>query len=170
MSDSHRNAREREEFAEIPETDPAREIIASILELVPVSHWSFARFKGDGDSDQLLSSTGNGGDFRRLKSLYKIQRQGSVGPRITATIDERDPYASEETLLFADSRANFGILTLLRTAEFGPFAPTELRALTFALGAASERLSTLRLFESQHGQHIGDFHLDHEPEHRRHQR
>ncbi len=163
MSDSHRNAREPEVFADLPETDPAREVIAAILELVPVSHWSFARFKGDGDSDQLFSSTGNGGDFRHLKSLYKIQRQGSVGPRITATSDEREPRASEETLLFADSRANFGILTLLRTAELGPFASSELQALTLALGAASEWLSTLRLFESHDGPHLAEFHLDHEP-------
>ncbi len=164
MSDSNRNAREQQEFAELPENDPAREIIASILELVPVSHWSFARFRGDGDADHLLSSAGNGGDFRRLKRLYKIQRQGTVGPRIAATVDERDPYASGLTLLFADSRANFGILTLLRTAELGPFASSELRALTFALDAASERLSTLRLFESHDGLHIAGFHLDREAE------
>jgi DNA-binding CsgD family transcriptional regulator len=164
MSDFDRSAREHEElFAELPEADPAREIIATILAVVPVSHWSFARFKGDGDADQLLSSTGNGGDFNRLKSLYKTQRHGTIGPRITATVDDREPFSSGLTLLFADSRATFGILTLLRTADLGPFSSSELRTLTFALDAASERFSTLRLFESHDG-HIAGFHLESEPE------
>jgi DNA-binding CsgD family transcriptional regulator len=164
MSGFDRSARENEEtFAELPDSDPARAIIATILELVPVSHWSFARFKGDGDADQLLSSTGNGSDFRRLKRLYKTQRQGTIGPRIAATVEEIEPYTSGLTLLFADSRANFGILTLLRKPDLGPFSSSELRTLTFALDSASERLSMLRLFESQDG-HIGGFHLEHEPE------
>lgn len=162
MSGFDRSARDNEEpFAELPESDPARAIIATILELVRVSHWSFARFKGDGDADQLLSSHSNGGDFRRLKRLYKAQRQGTVGPRIAAAVDEIAPYTSGLTLLFADSRANFGILTLLRTSDLGPFSSSELRTLTFALDSASERLSMLRLFESQDGK-IG-FHLENEP-------
>jgi DNA-binding CsgD family transcriptional regulator len=161
---SDHSAREREDaFEELPETDPAREIIATILDLVPVSHWSFARFKGDGDSDQLLSSTGNGEDFRQLKRIFNLQRRGTVGPRIAANVDDLTPYASGLTLLFADSRANFGILTLLRTDELGPFSSSEIRALTFALDAASERLSMMRLFESQDG-NIGGFHLESEPE------
>jgi DNA-binding CsgD family transcriptional regulator len=164
MSGPNRSGRENQDAVEeLPEADPAREIIATILQLVPVSHWSFARFKSDGDADQLLSSTGDGGEFRRLKSLYKVQRLGTIGPRIAATVDGLEPYASGLTLLFADGRANFGILTLLRTAELGPFSSSELRTLTFALDAASERLSMLRLFESQAG-HIAGFQLENEQE------
>jgi DNA-binding CsgD family transcriptional regulator len=164
MAEYDHSARASEEvFDELPEGDPAREIITTILELVPVSHWSFARFKGDGDSDQLLSSTGDGEDFSRLKRLFKAQRHGTTGPRIAATVDELAPYSSGLTLLFADNRANFGILTLLRTPDLGPFSSSEIRTLTFALDAASERLSTLRLFESEEG-HIAGFHLEHEAE------
>ena len=162
MAEFDHSARGSEEvFEELPEADPAREIIATILELVPVSHWSFARFKGDGDSDQLLSSTGDGDDFPRLKRLFKVQRHGTIGPRISATVTEFEPYSSGLTLLFADSRANFGILTMLRTGDLGPFSSSELRTLTFALDAASERLSTLRLFESQDG-NIAGFRLEHD--------
>jgi DNA-binding CsgD family transcriptional regulator len=48
-------------------------------------------------------------------------------------------------LLVADARAHFGILTLLRAAELGPFTSSEISMLTFALDAASDRLSALRL-------------------------
>jgi DNA-binding CsgD family transcriptional regulator len=47
--------------------------------------------------------------------------------------------------LFADARANFGILTLLRTAELGPFTSSEISMLTLALDAVSDHLSGLRL-------------------------
>ena len=69
-------------------------------------------------------------------------------------------YSSGLTLLFADSRARFGILTLLRTEELGPFTPSEIRTLTFALDAASDRFSELRLMESQ-DQSLIDFRLEH---------
>src|SRR5665213_2903997 len=45
-------------------------------------------------------------------------------------------------------RTQFGVLTLLRTAELGPFTSGEIRLLVFALGWASERLSTRRLMEA----------------------
>ena len=42
-----------------------------MLSVVPVSHWSFARFKGNGPSDQLLRSEG------------EETRREEVGPDLT---------------------------------------------------------------------------------------
>jgi DNA-binding CsgD family transcriptional regulator len=139
-----------ESFAEVPETDPVREIIGEILELVPVSHWTFARFRGNGDEDQMLSATTNGTEFQCAKDEYALQIERTArGPGIGATLGPLGKYSSGLALLFADSRARFGILTLLRTQEIGPFSSSEIRALTFALDAASDRLSELRLMEFQ---------------------
>ena len=84
----------------------------------------------------------------KLADELKRQRAKSPsGPRIAATLGSLDDFASGITLVFADARANFGILTLLRTEERGSFTSTEISMLTFALDAFSERLSALR-FES----------------------
>ncbi len=137
-------------FDEVPASDPVRAIIKTILELVPVSHWSFARFKVDGDADQLLSASHNGDEFLNLKKQYILQRSRAAGgPSIAAAFEPSEPYSSGLALLFADNRARFGILSMLRTEELGPFTSSEIRALTFALDAASDRLSELRLMESQ---------------------
>jgi DNA-binding CsgD family transcriptional regulator len=134
----------------VPETDPARAIIETILDLVPASHWSFARFKGNGDEDVLLSAAGNGDELRRAKEEFALQSERTTaGPRIGAPFGSLGRYSSGLTLLFADSRARFGVLTLLRTEELGPFTPAEIRTLTFALDAASDRFSELRLMESE---------------------
>jgi len=147
-------------FEEVPASDPVHAIIGTILELVPVSHWSFARFKADGDADQLLSTHGNGDEFRKLKKQYIVQRDRTAGgPSISATVEAFGPYSSGLALLFADNRARFGILSMLRTDELGPFTSSELRALTFALDAASDRLSELRLMESQ-DQRLAGFRLE----------
>lgn len=137
-------------IGDVPATDPVCTIITTILELVRVSHWSFARFKGDGDADELLSSSGGLDDFDRLKKQFTLQGlRAAGGPSIVATTGSLSPYSSGLSLLFADNRARFGILTLLRTEELGPFTSSEIHALTFALDAASDRLSELRLMESQ---------------------
>ena len=137
-------------FGEVPASDPVRSIISTILELVPVSHWSFARFKADGDTNQLISPTHNGDEFRKLEKLSSSQSERTVGgPSISATVDRSGPYTNALALLFADRRARFGILSMARTDELGPFTSAEIRALTFALDAASDRLSELRLMESQ---------------------
>ena len=137
-------------FDEVPPSDPVHAIIQTILELVPVSHWSFARFRADGDANQLLSSGKNGDEFRKLEKQFILQRERVAGgPSITATFESLEPYSNGLALLFADRRARFGILSMSRTAELGPFTSSEIRALTFALDAASDRLSELRLMESQ---------------------
>jgi DNA-binding CsgD family transcriptional regulator len=137
-------------FEAVPASDPVHAIIQTILELVPVSHWSFARFKMDGDADQLLSDGSNGDEFRKLAQQYVSQRDRAAGgPSIAATFDASGPYSSALALLFADNRARFGILSMSRTDQLGPFTSSEIRALTFALDAASERLSEFRLMEAQ---------------------
>jgi len=150
-------------FESVPSSDPVQAILKTILELVPVSHWSFARFKSDGDSDQLLSESGDGEEFHKLEKQFVLQRERSAGgPSIAATFDFKEPYRSGLALLFADSRARFGILSLLRTEELGAFTSSEIRALTFALDAASDRLSELRLMESQ-DEHLVGFRPEEEP-------
>ena len=75
----------------------------------------------------------------------KQRAKSKRGPRIAATLGPLDNFESGITLLFADARANFGILTLLRTAELGPFTSSEISMLTLALDSTSEQLSALRL-------------------------
>lgn len=137
---------ETEPSTKLSKDDP---VINTILELVPVSHWTFARFKGDGDEDHILSSTGDGDDLRKAKEEFALHRERvTVGPGIAATAGPLGSYSSGLTLVFADSRASFGILTLLRTAELGAFTSSEIRTLTFALDAVSEYFSELRLMGS----------------------
>jgi DNA-binding CsgD family transcriptional regulator len=74
-----------------------------------------------------------------------------TGARIAATLGPLGEFESGITLLFADARASFGILTLLRTSELGPFTSSEISVLTLSLDATSERLSALRLNPSDAG-------------------
>lgn len=134
-------------YSEVPASDPVHGIIAAILQLVPVSHWSFVRIKEDGYADQLLSSTGDDAEFVQVKRRFLAQRE-RIGPSI-ASSGHTAPYSSGLTLLFADYRSRFGFLTLLRTEQLGPFSSSEIGALTLALDAASDRLSELRLMETQ---------------------
>ncbi len=134
-------------FDKVPEDDPARAIIATIVGLVRVSDWSFARFKGDAGVNQLFASRDNGGEFARLHKLYVEQRR--TGASVAATVEVNEPDGSGIALMFADRRERFGILVLSRTAELGPFTSSEIRTLTFALDAASDRFSEIHLMESQ---------------------
>lgn len=117
--------------------------MASILGVVPASRWTFARVAPDGALETVF---GAGPDAAGLADELKRQRSKSAaGPRIAATLGPLEEFASGMTLVFADARASFGILTLLRTADLGPFTSSEISILTFALEAVSERLSALRL-------------------------
>jgi DNA-binding CsgD family transcriptional regulator len=130
----------------VPETDPAYPILAGILGVAPVSRWTFARVEPNGELVSLYGSEPNGGGLAKLTNEFKQQRRKArAGPRIAATLQSLEEFASGLTLVFADARANFGVLTLLRTAELGPFTSSEIRMLTFALDAMSDRLSALRL-------------------------
>ena len=131
----------------MPQSDPAYPIIAGILGVVPASRWTFARVEPNGELASLFGSRASSG-ARRANLADELKRQrtkASTGPRIAATLGSLDEYASGVTLLFADARANYGILTLLRTHDAGPFTSSEISMLTFALDAASDRLSALRL-------------------------
>lgn len=130
----------------MPKPDPAYDIVTAIVRVVPASCWAFARPEIGGELGNLLYSGGSGDQLSELKSEAARQREKSkAGPRVAATLGPLGIYESGVTLLFADSRANFGILTLLRTRELGPFTSSEIAMLTLALDSASERLSALRL-------------------------
>jgi DNA-binding CsgD family transcriptional regulator len=130
----------------IPASDPAYPIISAVLDVVPASLWNFGRVTPDGDLLLVFASNENINTLAMLTDEFKRQRQKfAAGARIAATLGPLGDFSSGITLLFADARASFGILILLRTPDLGPFTATEFRILTLALDAASERFSTLRL-------------------------
>jgi DNA-binding CsgD family transcriptional regulator len=137
----------------LPESDPAFPIITAILRVVPASRWAFARLRPDGElADLLLDSQRSGGELSGLKNEFERQRvKAKTGARIAATLGPLGEFESGITLLFADARASFGILTLLRTSELGPFTSSEISVLALSLDATSERLSALRLNPSEAG-------------------
>lgn len=139
----------------LPESDPAYPIIAAILRVVPATRWSFARLRPDGElAGLLLDSGGDGDELSRLKSEFERQREkAKVGSRIAAMMSPLGDFESGITLLFADARASFGILTLLRTSELGPFTSSEISMLALSLDATSERLSALRLDSRESGRY-----------------
>jgi DNA-binding CsgD family transcriptional regulator len=130
----------------MPVSDPAFPIVSGILKVVPASHWTYARVEPGGDLVSLFGSPSSGRGLRGLTLEFNRQREkASRGPRIAATLGPLDGFESGITLLFADAKADFGILTLLRTAELGRFTSSEISMLTFAVAAVSDRLSALRL-------------------------
>ena len=137
----------------VPERDPAYPIIMDILRVVPASRWAFARLEADGElAGLLLDPIGNGGELTRLRNEFERQREkATAGPRIAATLGPLGDFESGITLLFADAHASFGILTLLRTSELGPFTSSEISVLALSLDGTSERLSALNLDPQQSG-------------------
>jgi DNA-binding CsgD family transcriptional regulator len=130
----------------VPATDPAYPIVHAILAVVPASRWAFARLSQDGELEKLLVSSTKNGDLEELEDEFKRQRVNTKsGPRIAAALGPLEEFESGVTLLFADARSTFGILTLLRTAELGSFTSAEISMLTLALTATSDQLSALRL-------------------------
>ncbi len=124
----------------------AYSIVSAIASVVPASQWAFASISAAGALDPVFGSesayefTGLlGNEYRRLRL------RGPGGPKISMTECAAKPYPTGVTLLFADTRLTYGILTLLRTAEIGSFTAPELSMLAFALDAVSEYLSASRL-------------------------
>jgi len=148
----------------LPESDPAYPIVEAILRVVPASRWAFARLMPQGElAGLLLDSRGNGGELLQLKGEFERQREKvKKGPRIAATLGPLGDFESGITLLFADAHASFGILTLLRTSELGPFTSSEISVLALSLDATSERLSALRL-DSHDAGRLAPAHLDDKP-------
>jgi len=138
----------------MPESDPAYPIVTAILRVVPASHWAFARLGADGELAGLLLDSPRSGELAQLKNEFKRQRvKARTGARIAATLGPLGQFENGITLLFADARASFGILTLLRTSELGPFTSSEISILALSLDATSERLSALRLNPSEAGRY-----------------
>jgi DNA-binding CsgD family transcriptional regulator len=125
--------------------DPAFAILGDILGLVPNCGWAFARI----ERDALTSPTGPLVDARALVALddeHRRQRRcAPIGPRIAATLVTFPGGVAGVTLIFADARAHYGILVLLRDDKLPPFSSVEIGMLTFSLAAGSERLAALRL-------------------------
>jgi len=125
--------------------DPAYPIVQAIVAVVPASRWFFARIDADGNFGSLLSSDGSTADGSLLQREFRRQRKlARNGPRIAATIVAASAEQSGLTLIFADARADFGILVLAREVESGLFTSTEVAMLTFALDTVSERFAVLR--------------------------
>ena len=147
--------------ADATAADLAYPIVSAILEVVPASRWKFGRVASDGDLLLVFASDENPKTLPMLTDELRHQRRKSAaGPRIAASLVPLGEFACGITLVFADARASFGILILLRTPDLGPFTATEIRVLTLALDAASERFSTQRLqlpVSSQSGQQRMDF-------------
>jgi len=141
----------------LAEQDPARGLITEILSVVRVSHWSFARFGNNGPGDQMLSSEDPDDrrrEFEHLREELLLQRErATTGPRLAATLTAfEEPYVSGVTLVFADRRREFGVLTLLRTDDLGPFTSLEIQALALALDSSTDRLSGLTIADASHDQ------------------
>ena len=136
----------------VASTDPAYSTVMAILRVVPASRWAFARVAAEGGMEHRLASEEGGDDSAELQSELKRQRlRVKAGPRLAAALGPLDAFESGITLLFADAKSTFGILTLLRTAELGPFTSTEVSMLTFALASASDELAVLRLHSPTEG-------------------
>jgi DNA-binding CsgD family transcriptional regulator len=129
----------------VPTTDPAYAVLAGLLDVVPTSSWHFARIESNGDL-RGLSGAVTAHDLAAL--LDEVRRQRAVsgnGPRIAATLHRYAEAESGITLIFADARADYGIMTLLRDASLEAFTSSEISMLTLALDAGSDRLCSLRL-------------------------
>lgn len=139
----------------LPKDDPARALIAEILSVVPVSFWSFARFKSGGSTNQLISAekpddANKREEFEHLRQEFLLQRERAAkGPRLAASLSTfHEPYVSGIALVFADMRREFGILNLLRAQDLGPFTSAEIRTLALALDASSDLLSGFTIAEA----------------------
>jgi len=125
--------------------DTAQPIVSAILKVVPATRWAFARVNADGKVERVLPMDAVGG-LDDLASELKRQREISrSGPRIAATLGPLGDCESGVTLLFADERATFGIMMLLRSEELGTFTSTEISMLTLALATTTDHLALLRL-------------------------
>jgi hypothetical protein len=127
-------------------------MIENIVGLVVVSNWTFRCFSRLGDADGLAAQSTARAPYRGLERRAQDSPSVSDGrPSITASFDS-GPHSHGITLRFADDRTQFGVLSLFREEALGPFTSSEIRMLTFALDAASDRFSELRLLESQDAQ------------------
>jgi len=127
------------------ETNPAYPIVQSIVRVVPASRWSFLEIDSGGGFGSFLASKPGGADGTAVQREYRRQRRiAANGPRIAASLDSAGTNGIGVTLIFADARADFGILMIARESDLGLFTSTEVAMLTFALDSVSERFAILR--------------------------
>lgn len=144
---------DRDAIQRLPKTDPAASLIADILRVIPVSHWTFARLKDNDSASDFLGSDARGSErsasLGRLRIEFVLQReQTKKGPRLSPTLGALpEGYARGVTLVFAGGRRELGILSLLRTEDLGPFTSAELRLLALALDSSADRLAGFPLIE-----------------------
>jgi DNA-binding CsgD family transcriptional regulator len=139
---SRREVRSRDQTRAL--NDAALPIISAIIKVVPASRWAFARVNAEGKVEQFLSSGASGSLDELFAELKRQRARSHSGPRIAATLGAFGDADSSITILFADERTTFGILTLSRTSELGPFTSNEVSILTIALGTTTDHLSLIR--------------------------
>jgi DNA-binding CsgD family transcriptional regulator len=125
--------------------DTAQPIVSAILKVVPATRWAFARVNAEGKVERLLPIEAAGGLDELASELKRHREISRSGTRIAATLGPLGDCESGVTLLFADERATFGIMMLLRSAELGTFTSTEISMLTLALATTTDHLALLRL-------------------------
>ncbi len=126
------------------EPDPTYADIAAILRVVPASHWAFACLEASGNLGHLIG-TEPGGDQRSwlTHELHSQRVKFKTGAFLAAPRESLGDYASGVTMIFADARTTYGILSLLRTNALGPFTSSEISVLTLALDIMADRLARL---------------------------
>ncbi len=131
-------------YDRMPASDPASRTIEGILAVVPASRWTFGRIDAKGAIAGCFSSHSTAPQSARLADELARQRALTPnGPVVSAMRGPLDNFTTGVSLVFADSRASYGILTLVRAAELGPFTCSEMNMLTFAADTLCERLSKL---------------------------
>jgi len=94
--------------------DPVREIVSSIVDLVPTSDWALALFAADGGIDRFVSSDA-GLDEAWWMRRTPVRPRAHAGYRVTPILHGLGRYGSGITLTFGARRTEFAALTLLRT-------------------------------------------------------
>ncbi len=130
----------------IPTSDPAYAVLTGILDVVPSTSWAFVRIESNGELVAPRGSRATETEIDHLRDEFRRQREvAGNGPRIAPTTWRHAGPGSGITLIFADARADYGMLVLTRDPPLAPFSSIEVSILTFALDAGSDRLATLRL-------------------------
>jgi DNA-binding CsgD family transcriptional regulator len=136
----------RETGRALATTDPVYTVINDTLNLVPTSAWAFARIEHNGAFASPVGSKMGRDELVALGAEYDLQRAVvPVGPRIASMLGSFPGSVAGVCLIFADGRAEYGIMMLLRDESMLAFSSVEIRLLTFSLSAGCDRLATLRL-------------------------
>jgi DNA-binding CsgD family transcriptional regulator len=142
-----------------PASDPVEDVIPGVLSIARASAWSTAQVRHGELSG--FRSLGDRLDRIVLAAEYRLQRKVSSGRRIAASLEPVCGYDFGICMIVNDGHEDRAIVTLLRDRSLPPFSSTEIRLLTLALAAESDRLAALRirLLKERNGgptvQHVG---------------